>query len=169
MFVPKIQITQHCKPYWTPELSKLSKTVRDARKRFKYRSTYENGDILQIAKENFKSALSKAQTEFIEEKSTNLNTTDGPVFWKSFRKTFYKPERTDIGTMKRDGQLILQDDQKADTFFEQIFQGKHLEGSNFSQQWFQKVTNSQNSGGNKFIEIMARVTAEELIKAINST
>lgn len=169
MFVPKIQITQHCKPYWTPELSKLSKTVRDARKRFKYRSTYENGDILQIAKENFKSALLKAQTEFIEEKSTNLNTTDGPVFWKSFRKTFYKPERTDIGTMKRDGQLILQDDQKADTFFEQIFQGKHLEGSNFSQQWFQKVTNSQNSGGNKFIEIMARVTAEELIKAINST
>ena len=171
LFVPKVRISQHSKPYWTPELSKLSQEVREARKAFKHRSTFSNGDFLQDAKERFKNALLTAQTEFIEEKSSNLNTTDGTDFWKNFRRTFYRTENSTIGAINRQGDLITQDDKKAETFFEQIFQGKHLEGSQFSQQWFHEVTNSLkgNNNNNKFPEMTSMVTAEELASAIKAT
>lgn len=170
LFVPKIMISKYSKPYWTEELTELSKKVREARKAFRHRSTYANGDHLDDTKEKFKKALIEAQTMFIESKSANLNTAEDPQFWKSFRQTFYRSAEPVITAINKDGDLILDDVKKADTFFEEIFGGKHLEGTHFSQSWFEEVTDNLNiHNNNKFMDIMSKVTASELTDAIKVT
>ena len=49
-FVPTKIITGHSKPFWNSDLSHLSQKLRQARKQFKFRSDYRNGEVLEKAK-----------------------------------------------------------------------------------------------------------------------
>ena len=87
------------KPYWTTGLSELSKSLRKAKKNFEQRSTYLNGDLLDHAKEAFKSALEEARNVYLQEKSDELNKIYGDDFWKNFKRTFYSSKNFTIGVI----------------------------------------------------------------------
>ena len=124
-FVPYGYSNTHSKPYWNKTLSTLSENLRQARRRFKHRSSYENGDNLEMAKTQFKDALSAAKQEYIENQSKNLNTADNEDFWKNFTKVFYTRENNFIGDLQdTNGATITEDFKKAEYLFKSIFGGK---------------------------------------------
>ena len=100
--VPLKRITKHSKPYWSPKLTLLSNKLRIARSNFKYRSSFSNGELLKIARCDFTTALEEAKNTYVEDQAKKLNNTDGEIFWRNFKITFYcrselhriKPQRS---------------------------------------------------------------------------
>ena len=170
LFVPKITLSPHSKPYWTKELSVLSAKLRLARKKFKYRSTFDNGNDLQQLKSEFREALDKAKNNFIEQKAEGLNRSEGHDFWRNFKRTFYTTQDTLIGTLQLNDKILTEDEDKAEAFFQEIFEGKHLTHCEFSDEWYQKVNreyNHESQGVSQFPQMMSPITTNELLDAIS--
>ena len=126
--VPVKKVSRHSKPYWNDNLSLLSREVREARKRFKYRSNEFNKTRLDNAKLAFSDALNAAQTQFIEKQSENINTAKPDKFWNNFKKTFYNNNKNPMGNLKDECGNILSDNKdKADALYRGMFLGQHLE------------------------------------------
>lgn len=142
--VPMKTVTVHSKPYWTDELTTLSKHLRESRKNFRYRSTFANGEQVAQAKECFNEALEVARCAFLSKQVKELETgmVNGGEFWKVFKRTFYnRRDSHAIGTLE-DGDKIVPDDQeKASLFFRDIFEGGHLRQSQFDPLWRDHVEN----------------------------
>ena len=170
--VPQKNINYHSKPYWTRDLTSLSKAVRSARKSFKYRSTPTNRAALDRAKEAFNVALDNAIKEHIQKQATSLNDANSASFWTRFKRTFYKSssnERT-IGTIiDQHGTKIVHDKDKASLLYNDIFNGDHLKGIDFDDAWKNTVENSVkylplsdlNSGS-----LNVNISADEIQKAL---
>ena len=137
--IPKKSITCHSKPYWTEELSKLSKELRSIRKKFKHRSTLTNKNLLNRAKEDFTTALKKAKAELLEKQAEELNSSNASPFWKTYRKLYHKREDNSIGSISDGTKIYNTDKEKADKFYDSIFQGAHLNDRHFDEQWKQSV------------------------------
>ena len=139
--VPQKTVTSHSKPYWNSQLTILSQNVRNTRKKFKAKSTIQNYERLEIARELFNQALAKAKTEHLEHQAKELNYKNGTAFWQRFKRTFYsKPVNQNIpALMDNKGNFTTQDEAKADLFYQEIFCGKHLDLTNFDQSWHTHV------------------------------
>ena len=125
-FVPSGISSLHSKPYWSDTLSDLSRRLRAARRKFKYRSTYENGDILECAKTQFQEALTSAKRSYIECQSHKLNTRNSNTFWRNFKHVFYKREDNSIGDLvDPSGQVMSDDHSRAHYLFSSMFGGQH--------------------------------------------
>ena len=61
--IPLKCASNHYKPFWNSVLTEASNELRFLRKKFKYKSNFENGQKLQTAKERFKILLNKSVTE----------------------------------------------------------------------------------------------------------
>ena len=146
--VPQLTTKSHSKPYWNNELSNLSKQLRIARKAFKQRSNFVNGNTLQLAKQLFDEALSRARNTYVENKCEGLNQRDSASFWKSFKNTFYKRfnSSSHVATLvDQIGQIVTEDKAKADLLYEDIFLGNHLTNVTFDTGWESYVNNFVSS------------------------
>ena len=61
--------TIHSKPYWTPKLTELLKTMRTTRRTYNKRNTDNNKHAMSIAKEQFDNERKKVCEDFILEKT----------------------------------------------------------------------------------------------------
>ena len=139
--VPVKKVSRHSKPYWNDNLSLLSQEVREARKRFKYRSNEFNKTRLDNAKLAFSDALNAAQTQFIEKQSENINTAKPDKFWNNFKKTFYNNNKNPMGNLKDECGNILRDNKdKADALYRGMFLGQHLDDPNLDKEWHDKIS-----------------------------
>ena len=144
--VPLKRRTRHSKPYWSPKLTLLSNKLRIAISNFKYRSSFSNGELLKIARCDFTTALEEAKNTYVEDQAKKLNNTDGEIFWRNFKSTFYcRSESNHIGTLNYNSQNIVSDVDKAPMFKTEIFDGKHLENYNFDNTWYQHVESEVGS------------------------
>ncbi|KAF6026556.1 MAP3K7 [Bugula neritina] len=124
LFVPIAVSNVHNKPHWNKKLSELSTRLREARRQFKYRSSYENGDKLDQIKAQFKAMLAAAQQRYLESKSKKLNDHNGETFWKDFKSLFYKKGENLVGDRVGANEEIIEDDvNKAEYMFNKIFGG----------------------------------------------
>ena len=148
--VPTKLITQHSKPYWNSELSCLSKTLREARKNFKFRSNFTNGEVLREAKEKFTSALDNAKNAYLEKQAAELNNSEGQEMWKKLKSCLNKSQTNGpnhIGTLVCGGEKVVDDFKKTSIFRDEIFRGKHLANCNFDNSWKDYVEKTVNSSG----------------------
>ena len=124
-FVPVGKTNTHNKPYWNARLTELSKELRKARRQFKLRSSYVNGDQLDSVKAEFDSELTKAKNDYLMEKSDQLSNDDGTNFWKNFKNVFYHADNRIIGDLvdAETHEVISHDHQKADLLFKNAFGG----------------------------------------------
>ena len=176
-FVPTKTITGHSKPFWNEKLSRLSISLRRARKNFKYRSDFRNGEILEQAKVEFTNALNDAKNRHVECQAKTLNENQGTQFWKEFKNTFYCHKNVNyIGTINDENSLVNYDEEKADVFRKVIFEGQHLKKCIFDNAWEKKVVDKVTEN-NFFITDQnlwynENITAEEIhiqIKIVNTS
>jgi len=165
LFVPMAVSHTHNKPYWNKELSELSTQLREARRQFKYRSSYENGDKLDQIKEQFKATLSAAQQRYLESKSMKLNDNDGENFWKEFKSLFYKKGENLVGDLiGTNGEIIEDDAGKAAHMFNKTFGGS----SDFSPQTPPTLTQKSAipSYNNQLQQLNQPITIHEITQAL---
>ena len=170
--IPTVKISNHSKPYWTAKLSDLSRALREAKKKFKQRSTFFNGDLLDQAKETFKSALEEAKNLYLQEKANELNQINGDDFWKKFKRTFYSSKNFAIGDIKSKDTIYTTNEQKSQLFYEDIFLGKHMPTDSHSDkqetQYANRIKAIKESRGNSSVGISKDVTAEEITSALRA-
>ena len=172
--VPLKTVSKHSKPYWTDKLSELSRKVRNARRAFKFRSNFNNGDLLDAAKAEFSKALADAKNQYIGHKTNGLNSYNGTKFWQQFKHTFYSNAEScrTIGTLvDSHGNLIINDEHKAKLFHNDIFLGKHLNTTRFNQEWKLYVENENQNNSTEIASaesdlLNAPINSEELDLAL---
>ena len=129
-------LCKHSKPYWTRELSVLSSRIRLARKTFRKNNSIINKQILDQCKDEFTNELSKTINNWTNKGTEKLNTKDSAVFWKEYAKQF---KIKDMNTKKIDilinekGELLTEDEAKANLFYENFFTGHHLKDCTFDE------------------------------------
>ena len=70
--VPTKLVCNHSKSYWNSNLTVLSNKLREARKNFKGRSNFRNGEILKTAEDEFTGAhLTKPKTIILKNRLRN--------------------------------------------------------------------------------------------------
>ena len=171
--VPQKTVSCHSKPYWNETLSILSAELRMARKDFKARSTYTNGDKLSTAKAEFEAALIKAKRDHLEEQTKELDQAHASQFWSYFKRTCYKKSDNNIGTLRDGGDFAVSDQQKAELLYQDIFLGKHLDGSSFDDTWKKLVEDKLCQPldiNNEVTTILSsKIAVEEICKALGKT
>ena len=161
--VPTGTTNLHNKPYWNKELSVLSVNLREAKAQFKYRSSYDNGDKLDEARNKFKDAISRAQQTYIENKAKTLNEHSNDKFWINFKNVFFHQENSSIGDLVDENGAVLHEDRdKAHHLFERIYGGNE----NY-QPPTGPMSNHRSKIDNTYIEeLSAPITMDEIRKAL---
>ena len=93
--------SQHSKPYWTQQLTKLLNKMRAARKRYNKRNTDPNKEDWLNAKAEFDLERKTACETFILKKTQMLNTAEAVEFWKKFNKLFKTRSEKGVDPLKR--------------------------------------------------------------------
>lgn len=138
--VPQKQVCTHSKPYWTPRLSDLSREVRVARKEFKRRSNFRNGERLDYCKHNFTEALQQAKSEHLEMRAKSINAAHGTAFWKEYRRVCRSKQVGGVGDIVLpDGTVLTGNEEKATAFYDSIFTGNFLNRAQFDTVWREEV------------------------------
>ena len=106
-----------------------------------------------------------------KKKSKELNNNSGQDFWKCFKRTFYKVQPNVIGDLKSQDCVIHTDKQKAQTFYEDIFLGKHMNLMGCQSDWEtevkRKIQYTEDTSHN-FPHLSSKIKVEELLEAIKS-
>ena len=169
-------LCSHSKPYWTKELTELSKKLRIDRKNYTKRNTDRNKEKLENSKIKFDEARKKACQDFIMKKTNNLNAVESQKFWKEFKKitsgkTTQKVNPLDDG----DGGLLTENDEIEQLLFSTFFEGRHLEEASFDEQFYQDTNTlyediMKDDGSiddeETTIELNADITMDEVKSAI---
>ena len=111
----------------------------------------------------------------MESQADQLNHAEAEKFWDKFKKTCYKQGDNTIGTIINNNQVLVNDEQKAQHLYAEIFMGKHLEGSDFDDQWKTRVkkivsnqlANQMSAKNFNTGPINGNITTEELSNAIH--
>ena len=132
--------TPHSKPYWTEELTKLSKKLRAARKCYSKRNTDLNKETLIKAKTEFDEKRKEACSEFIMNKAKNLNSVQAQKFWKKFKKLFKEKSDCQVEPLiESNGNIISNNEDIEKNLFATFFEGKHLEMADFDNEFYEEV------------------------------
>ena len=86
-FIPSKTVSKHSKPIWNTKLEDASKSLREARKKFKRSSNYSNGEDLKEKRELFKNLLSESASTWIRNQLEQLGH-EGREFWKCHKRLF---------------------------------------------------------------------------------
>ena len=157
-------ISSHSKPYWTKKLSELSKNLRSARKNYSKRNTDRNRDTMLQAKLEFDEERKKACQEFIIKKAKNLNAAESHQFWKEFKKIATVNTNQSVNPLDNgEGGLITEKDEKEKLLFSTFFEGKHMEGGNFDEHFYEEINNQYEDIIND-----ADITGNEESEALNA-
>ena len=141
------------KPYWSTELTELSRQLRLARKAYKRRNTDSSYNNLVEAKENFEQRKQTEGKEFILKRTSNLNSAQAKTFWKEFNKMFKKKTDNQVEPLIDDkGQVKTEKKEINDTMFSTFFEAKHLEPFNFDEEFCNTVNHMYNEAINSPLE-----------------
>ena len=172
-------VSQHSKPFWTPELERLCRIMRNARKTYFKRNTDANSEKLKEAKLEFDEARKEECRKFILEKTKNLNNVQKQKFWKEFKKIFKMNSDHKIEPLlDSDGSFLTDNADMERKMFNVFFEGEHLKTANFDETFFNEVNNiysdimnegSENTDTNKHLkELNAEITISEIKAAIKT-
>ena len=170
-------ITSHSKPYWTQELTILCDRMKEARKFYQRRNTDINEQKLKEAKEQFDEARKKECEKFILSKTENLNNIQKLQFWKEFNKLFRKKgEQTVEPLIDEDNHILTSVQDQEQLLFATFFQGKHLNGIDFDQQFYEEVnslydkilTTENTDEDSSILDISDHITVKEIKEGIKS-
>ena len=138
-------VSDHSKPFWTPELNVLCNEMREARKRYNRRNTDPNYEKFQDAKEKFDEARKNAAQNFILEKTKNLNNAQKRQFWKEFKRIFYKKSDNTIEPLiDSDGNILDSSEDIENCLFGTFFQGQHLKEEQFDEIFYRETNRIYN-------------------------
>ena len=156
----------HSKPYWTENLTILSKNLRAARKNFMKRNTETNLLKLKEAKNVFDEERKAACQDFIINTAKQLNASQAHQFWNKFNKLFKKKSNQKVDPlMNNEGEILTEEEELDSCLFSVFFEAKHLLKENFDDTFYRQVNTIYN-------EIIAEEilieTQPEHIKKLNS-
>ena len=72
--------------------------------------------------------------------------------------------------MQLNDKTLTEDEEKAEAFFQEIFEGKHLTRCEFFNEWYQKVNRNyehETQGVSQFLQMMTPLSTNELLDAIS--
>ena len=131
----------HSKPYWTNELSVLSKKYRTAQRCWNKMNTDINKRNLEDAKEEFDAKRKEECREFILKNTKGLNTAETREFWKNFKKLFGKQKDSKIEMLANESDDMITDEQEKEILmFSTFFEGQHLHKENFDEHFHDTIT-----------------------------
>ena len=126
-FIPSKTVSKHSKPFWNTKLEEASKSLREARRKFKRSSNYSNGEDLKEKRELFKDLLSESASLWIRNQLEQLGHKKGREFWKCHKRLF-KDKFENIGIVRnKNGELLCDPMSISQEFRKTFFEGRHLE------------------------------------------
>jgi exonuclease III len=137
--IPKKTASAHSKPFWTTELSQMSKEVQLARSKMMARHTPINADNYRVIKSAFAEQLVAEKNKWIHEQLDGLNVADSLKFWKNYRHTIVGTSNDFIGNLYDGGILHTETSQKEETLYQSFFSGNHMKNGNFDASFGTKV------------------------------
>ena len=131
----------HSRPFWNPNLSILDKELRNARKTYIKRNTKTNLQKYENAREVFDTARKEACSEFIINKTKNLNNAQMSNFWKEFNVIFKKHTSQKVDPIEdEENGLLTETEDINKCMFSVFFEGKHLEKEKFNEQFYEDIS-----------------------------
>ena len=137
-YIPTKTVCKHSKPFWTQNLSVLSKQLQDVQKKYKRRSDPLLKSVLEKSKSHFQETLMQEKNDWIHRKLEGLNTRDSLEFWKRYKKQFAPKSDNFIGHLRKDGNsssLTNSEQEKEEVLYRSFFTGAHLDGNDFDSDW----------------------------------
>ena len=148
-------VSDHSKPYWTPNLTILCKSMRKARNLYQLRNTDKNLEVYTSAKSSFDEACKAACSDFLIKKTTNLNTAQCREFWPNFKSVFSNKTNRQIGPLVNEsGDYLLNDCDMEEELYDTFFKSKHIVNNSFDfdkkfgldiESRFEKISKYNNS------------------------
>ena len=168
--IPLKCVSDHSKPFWNSDLTDASNELRFLRKKFKYKSNFENGQKLKAAKERFKILLNKSVTEWMENYLSSLAHKRGREFWTSY-KALLNTKHEEVGLIRsKEGRLLYAPEEISNEFETIFFGGEHLKKqifNNATQLQVEAKINQTHDGPEHDIEVFHdEITFDELRNAI---
>ena len=168
--IPLKCVSDHSKPFWNSDLTDASNELRFLRKKFKYKSNFENGQKLKAAKERFKFLLNKSATEWMENYLSSLGHKIGREFWTSY-KALLNTKHEEVGLIRsKEGRLLYAPEEISKEFETTFFGGEHLKQQIFNdaiQLQVQAKINQPHDGPEHDIELFHdEITFDEMKNAI---
>ena len=118
-------------PNWNTELEEASKSLREARRKFKHNSNYSNGEELKEKRDLFKDLLSESASTWIRNQLEQLGHKKRKEFWK-YHKRIFKDKFENIGIVRnKNGEILCDPKSISQEFRKTFFEGRHLEGKDF--------------------------------------
>ena len=165
-------ISIHSRPYWTKELERLCREMREARKIYNIRNTDSNAEKLRLAKEIFDEERKNECRAFIMSKTEGMNKVERLKFWKEFNKMFRKKtdQKMDL-LIDNNGNILSSNEEMEECMFNTFFEGQHLRGGNFDQDFFdqtnriyEEIINNRNQRQDHpfLVDLNSKITMEEL-------
>ena len=140
--IPLKKLCKHSKPFWSENLSVLSKDLQKAQVQYKRQSDPRNHQRLLACKLIFEESLISEKNSWIHRQLENMNTKESLDFWKRYKKQFCKKEDNYIGHLRNSSRGLTQkDEEKEDILFNSYFTGKHMEGRSFNDEWLRSMEN----------------------------
>ena len=172
----KKTVSIHSKPFWTPELDRLCKEMRKARKRYNYRNTDDNERKFKEAKDIFDEARKQECQKFLLQKTNNLNNVQKQKFWKEFKKIFkINTKQTIDPLMDNDGSFLSSTAEIEEKMFNTFFQGDHLKEADFDETFYHEVNRifddimkSTEEPGENLKDLNSNITVAEIKAAIKT-
>ena len=130
--IPLKCVSNHSKPFWKSDLTDASNELRFLRKKFKYKTNFENGQKLKAAKERFKILLNKSETEWMENYLSSLGRKRGREFWTSY-KALFNTKHEEVGLIRsKERRLLYAPEEISKEFETTFFGGEHLKKQIFN-------------------------------------
>ena len=151
-------------------MTDASNELRFLRKKFKYKSNFENGQKLKAAKERSKILLYKSVTEWMENYLSSLGHKRGRQFWISY-KALLNTKHEEVGIIRsKERRLLYAPEQISNEFETRFFGGEHLKKQIFNiatQLQVEVKINQPLDGPEHDIEVFHdEITFDELKNAI---
>ena len=151
-------------------MTDASNEFRLLRKKFKYKSNFENGQKLKAAKERFKILLNKSVTEWMENNLSSLGRKKGREFWTSY-KALLNTKHKDVGLIRsKEGRLLYAPEEISKEFETTFFGGEQLKKQIFNDatklQVEAKINQPHDGPEHDFEVFHDEITFDELKNAI---
>ena len=139
------RISPHSKPYWTEELSAISRKMQKASKSYLTRNTDNNLEEYRRWKEVFENTRKKALEDHLSQETSKLNRAQAEGFWRQLKRMAKSNTSNQIESLWNDRKEILSGNVEIEhEMFETFFETKHIKQNekDFDEDFFME-TNSR--------------------------
>ena len=139
------RISPHSKPYWTEELSAISRKMRKALKSYLTRNTDNNLEEYRRWKEVFENTRKKALEDHLSQETSKLNRAQAEGFWRQLKRMTKSNTSNQIESLLNNRKEILSGNVEIEhEMFETFFEAKHIKQNegDFDEDFFME-TNSR--------------------------